>query len=71
MNRFQQSNTNFYSTISYSRPSTSDVKYARTRIASTAEGFLPNNSANNFRPQTASGMFRSSSSSFRNTKGKL
>lgn len=36
MSRFQQSNTNFYSTISYSRPSTSDVKFGRTRIASTA-----------------------------------
>lgn len=36
MSRFQQSNTNFYSTISYSRPSTSDVKFGRNRIASTA-----------------------------------
>lgn len=71
MSRFQQSNTNFYSTISYSRPATSDVKFSRNRIVSTAEGFLPNSSSNNFRPQTASGMFRSSSSSFRNTKGKL
>jgi len=37
---------------------------------STGESFLPNNTVSYFRPITGL-MLRSSSSSFRNTKGKL
>lgn len=70
MSRFSQSSNNFYSTISYARPATSDVKNHRVRITSTGEGMLGYNTISNFRPQTG-GMLRSSSSSFRNTKGKL
>ena len=73
MSRFSQSANNFYSTVSYPRPNTSNYKVARNRIMSTGESFLPNNTVNtiaNFRPLTSQ-IGRSSSSSFRNTKGKL
>lgn len=73
MSRFSQSANNFYSTVSYARPNTSNYKVGRNRIMSTGESFLPNNSVNtiaNFRPLTSQ-IARSSSSSFRNTKGKL
>jgi hypothetical protein len=70
MSRFTQSGNNFYSTVSYARPNTSNYKAARNRIMSTGESFLPSNTVNNFRPMTGT-MARPSSSSFRNTKGKL
>jgi hypothetical protein len=70
MSRFSQSSNNFYSTISYARPGTTDCKNHRARITSTGEGMLGYNTISNFRPQTGT-MLRSSSSSFRNTKGKL
>lgn len=70
MSRFAYSTNNFYSTISYGRPATSDAKPARPRISSTSGTLLPNNTISNFRPQS-SAMLRSTSSSFRNTKGKL
>jgi len=73
MSRFSQSTNNFYSTVSYTRPATSDIKNHRARITSTGEGVLGYNTISNFRPQAAQTgvMIRSSSSSFRNTKGKL
>jgi len=64
------SGNNFYSTISYNRPATGVNKNTRARIMSTGESFLPNNTVSSFRPSTGL-MLRSSSSSFRNTKGKL
>lgn len=70
MSRFAQSSNNFYSTVSYARPGTTDGKNYRARITSTGEGMLGYNTISNFRPQTGV-MLRSSSSSFRNTKGKL
>jgi hypothetical protein len=70
MSKFSQSTNNFYSTVSYARPATSDVKNHRARITSTGEGVLGYNTISNFRPQTGT-MLRSNSSSFRNTKGKL
>jgi hypothetical protein len=70
MSRLAQSSNNFYSTISYARPGTTDGKQYRTRVSSTGEGLLGNNTISNFRPQSGI-MLRSSSSSFRNTKGKL
>jgi hypothetical protein len=70
MSKFSLSTNNFYSTVSYARPATSDVKNHRARITSTGEGVLGYNTISNFRPQTGT-MLRSSSSSFRNTKGKL
>lgn len=70
MNRFTQSANNFYSTISNNRPATTNIKGARMRIMSTVESFKPNSNYNSQRPQTGT-IMRSSSSSFRNTKGKL
>ena len=69
MSRFAQSANNFYSTISYERPSTTAIK-GRNRIVSTGESFQPSSTFNNLRPKTGI-VLRSSSSSFRNTKGKL
>lgn len=71
MSRLVQSSSNFYSTLSNNRPGTVDPKAYRTRIVSTGESFLPSQTMGNFRPQTSSFLGRSSSSSFRNTKGRL
>jgi len=69
MSRFTQSVNNFYSVVE-PRPSTSNYKAGRNRMVSTGDNFLPSNTVLNFRPMTGT-MARSSSSSFRNTKGKL
>lgn len=70
MSRFSQSANNFYSTVSYSRPATSNFKGARNRIMSTVESLKPNHTIAFQRPQTGT-ILRSASSSFRNTKGRL
>ena len=70
MSRFSQSANNYYSTISYVRPNTSNYKGARTRIMSINDNFLPSNTVGVFRPMTGN-TARPSTSSFRNTKGKL
>lgn len=70
MSRFAQTSNNFYSTISYARPTTTEAKTGRLRIASTSGSLLAANTASHFRPQSGV-LGRSTSSSFRNTKGKL
>ena len=70
MSKFSQSANNFYSTVNYEKLTKSHYKAARNRIMTTGESFLPTDSAINFRPLTGN-MARSSSSAFRNTKGKL
>ena len=71
MSTFSQTGENFYSTISYTRPATTNVKILpRGRFMSTTTSFQPNPTNISFRPQTGI-ITRSSSSSFRNTKGKL
>lgn len=70
MTRFTQSTNNYYSTLSYARPNSSNYKGARTRIMSTVENFVSNNTSGLVRPMTGNSI-RPSSSSFRNTKGKL
>ena len=70
MSRFTLSANNYYSTISYARPNTSNYKAPRTRIMSTVENFASNNTVGLLRPMTGNNV-RPSSSSFRNTKGKL
>lgn len=70
MSRFTLSANNYYSTVSQARPNTSHYQGARNRIMSINENFKTSNTVGNFRPMTGN-MARSSSSSFRNTKGKL
>jgi len=70
MSNFVLSGNNFYSTTTNNRPATGVNKNQRARNMSTGESFLPNNTVSYFRPSTGL-MLRSSSSSFRNTKGKL
>ncbi len=70
MSRFSQSANNYYSTLSYARPNTSNYKAARTRLLSTVENLASNNTVGFLRPMTGNNS-RPSSSSFRNTKGKL